>query len=78
MAGGNASLSGLTTTAKAVYSVLLWQASGRPLIVVVDGNKQAEALYEAVNSFFRLLIADDRSEPRLLPALDVFPQHAYS
>jgi hypothetical protein len=27
-AGGNASLSGLTTTAKALYSVLLWQSSG--------------------------------------------------
>jgi len=26
-AGGNASLSGLTTTAKAVYAVLLWQSA---------------------------------------------------
>ena len=67
------SLSGLTTTAKAVYSVLLWQAAGRPLIVVVDGNKQAEALSEAIQSFFDLLVADDRSGPQLLPALDVVP-----
>ena len=72
-AGGHASVSGLTTTAKAVYAVLLWQASGRPLIIVVDGNKQAEALSEAVNTFFDLLAADDRSGPQLLPALDVVP-----
>ena len=72
-AGRHAALSGLTTTAKAVYAVLLWQASGRPLMIVVDGNKQAEALSEAVNTFFGLLAADDRSGPQLLPALDVVP-----
>jgi len=71
--GGHASLSGLTTTAKAVYAVLLWQATSRPLIIVVDGNKQAEALSEAVNTFFDLLAADDRNGPQLLPALDVVP-----
>ena len=72
-AGSHASLSGLTTTAKAAYSVLLWQATGRPLIIVVDGNKQAEALFEAVNTFFGLFAADDRNGPQLLPALDVLP-----
>jgi transcription-repair coupling factor (superfamily II helicase) len=72
-AGGNASLSGLTTTAKALYSVLLWQSSGDPLIIVVDGNKQAEALSEAIHTFFPLLAADDRNGPQLLPALDVLP-----
>ena len=46
-------LSGLTTTAKAVYAVLLWQSAGRPVIIVVDGNKQAEDLSEAVNSFLQ-------------------------
>ena len=71
--GGNASLSGLTTTAKAVYSVLLSQSPNRPLIVVVDGNKQAEALSEAVETFYELLVPDARSGPQLLPALDVLP-----
>ncbi len=71
--GGRASLSGLTTTAKALYSVLLWQLSGRPLMIVVDGNKQAEALSEAVNTFFALLSTEDRASPQLLPALDVVP-----
>jgi transcription-repair coupling factor (superfamily II helicase) len=70
---GSASISGLTTTAKAVYSVLLWQSLNRPLIVVVDGNKQAEALSEAVGAFFSLLVPDDRYTPQLLPALDVAP-----
>jgi transcription-repair coupling factor (superfamily II helicase) len=72
-AGGNASLSGLTTTAKALYSVLLSQSCGHPLIIVVDGNKEAEALWEAVDTFFELLSADDRIAPQLLPALDVLP-----
>jgi hypothetical protein len=44
------SLSGLTTTAKALYLVLLWQATERNLMVVVDGNKQAEALAELVDT----------------------------
>ena len=41
------SLSGLTTTAKALYIVLLWQATERNVIVVVDGNKQAETARRA-------------------------------
>jgi transcription-repair coupling factor (superfamily II helicase) len=74
LAGGrNAALSGLTTTAKALYSVLLWQTTNTPLIIVVDGSKQAEAMFEAVESLFGLLAAEDRSSPQLLPALDVLP-----
>ena len=71
--GASASLAGLTNTAKALYAVLLWQASRRSIIIVVDGNKQAETLSEAVGSFFSLLASDDRSSPQLLPALDVLP-----
>ena len=71
--GEGASLSGLSNTAKALYSVLLWQTTGRPLIIVVDGNREAEALSEAVHTFFKLLAAEDRIGPQLLPALDVLP-----
>jgi len=71
--GGRASLSGLTNTAKALYCVLLWQACGRPLVVVVDGNKQAEGLTETVQTFFSMLAAEERNGPLLLPALDVLP-----
>jgi transcription-repair coupling factor (superfamily II helicase) len=72
-AGGAATLSGLTLTAKAVYSVLLWQVSNRPLILVVDGNKQAEALSEAIETFFTMLVGAEHAGPQLLPALDVLP-----
>ena len=60
LSGGNSSISGLTTTAKAAYSVLLWQATGRPLIIVVDGNKEAEALSEVGRNFLQ---TDGRRRP---------------
>ena len=77
--GGSLSLSGLTTTAKALYSVLLWQLTERPLAIVVDGNKQAESLFEAVETFYHLLASGrDQSGPQLLPALDVLPMQGMS
>ena len=78
-AGGELSLSGLTTTAKALYSILLWNSSGHDIIVVVDGNKQAEALFEALDTFYHLLVTGhDRGGPQLLPALDVLPLQGMS
>ncbi|MGH9720432.1 MAG: transcription-repair coupling factor, partial [Bryobacteraceae bacterium] len=72
--GATAPLSGLTLTAKAAYSVLLWQATERPLVVIADGNKEAEELAEALGTFFDLLVAGrDLPRPQLLPALDVLP-----
>jgi transcription-repair coupling factor (superfamily II helicase) len=76
--GTGASLAGLTTTAKAIYTVLLWQNAGHPLIIVVDGSKQAETLFEAVETLFGLLVAEDRNSPQLLPALDVLPMQNLS
>jgi len=76
--GEDASLSGLTTTAKALYAVLLWQVTRRNIIVVVDGNKQAEALSEIIQTFFELLASDERNGPQLLPALDVAPMQNLS
>jgi transcription-repair coupling factor (superfamily II helicase) len=73
------SLSGLTTTAKAVYLVLAWQATERPFVVIVDGNKQAEALADLVSAFFDLLInRPDLPKPQILPALDVLPHQRMS
>ena len=40
---GKSSLAGLTPTAKALYLVLLWQATERPLLVIADGNQRAGA-----------------------------------
>jgi len=64
-------VSGLTLTAKALYAVLLHQATGRPQLIVVDGNKQAEALFPLLQTFADL--AGTGNIPLLLPALDVLP-----
>lgn len=72
-------LSGLTTTAKALYSVLLWQLTERPLIVIAGDNKEAEALFETIETFFELLISGrGRPAPQFLPALDVLPGQGMS
>lgn len=76
--GGSASLSGLTPTAKALYAVLLKFSVDRPLVLVVDGNKEAEAIFEAVKTFFDLLASEDRFRPQLLPAMDVLPMQNLS
>ena len=71
---GPFSLAGLTPTAKALYTVLLWQVSERPLIVIADGNQRAEVLAELTGTFFDLLIGrPEVGRPALLPALDVLP-----
>ncbi len=69
-------LSGLTLTAKAIYCALLHAATRRPQILIVDGNKQAEALYPLLRTFCDLL--DPGHAPLLLPALDVLPGQAMS
>ena len=73
------SLSGLTTTAKAAYLALLWQALERPIVVVADGNKQAETLTELTVAFAGLLDSGrDAAPPQLIPALDVLPSQRLS
>ncbi|MEO8129797.1 MAG: transcription-repair coupling factor, partial [Bryobacteraceae bacterium] len=72
--GQAVSLSGLTTTAKAIYLVLLAQSLERPIVVIVDGNKQAEALSELVDTFYDLLSTSrDTQRPQMIPALDTLP-----
>jgi transcription-repair coupling factor (superfamily II helicase) len=76
---GPFSVSGLVTTAKALYTVLLYQATEKPLFVVVDGNKEAETLLESIEVFFQLLFEGrDLPAPQLIPALDVLPQQRLS
>jgi transcription-repair coupling factor (superfamily II helicase) len=76
---GPFSVSGLVTTAKALYTVLLYQATEKPLIVLVDGNKEAETLVESVKVFFDLLFEKrDLPAPQLIPALDVLPHQNLS
>ena len=70
---GPFSLAGLTSTAKALYLVLLWQATERPIVLIADSNQRAEALAELTGTFFDLLISHSGAGPQLLPALDVLP-----
>ena len=68
------SLAGLTPTAKALYLVLLWQLTEKPILVVTDGNQSAEAMAEQAETFFDLLIGrPEIGRPQLVPALDVLP-----
>ena len=74
--GGTLSLSGLTLTAKAAYSAVLYRATSRPQILIADGSRQAEALFPAIATFCGLL--DISHPPLLLPALDVLPGQGMS
>ena len=76
---GPFSVSGLVNTAKALYIVLLYQATEKPIFVLVDGNKQAETLLVSVEVFFDLLLEGrDLPPPQLIPALDVLPHQRLS
>jgi transcription-repair coupling factor (superfamily II helicase) len=67
-------LAGLTPTAKALYLVLLWQLTERPVVVFTDGNQSAENLAELTETFFDLLIGrPEVGHPQIIPALDVLP-----
>ena len=69
----------LTNTAKALYAVLLWQLTERPLVVIAAGNKQAETLCQGMQTFFHLLVSGrERHEPQMLPALDLLPAQRMS
>jgi transcription-repair coupling factor (superfamily II helicase) len=72
-------VSGLVNTAKALYLVLLYKATEKPLFVIVDGNKQAETLLAAVEVFFEMLLEGrELPPPQLIPALDVLPHQRLS
>ena len=75
---GPFSLAGLTPAAKALYLILLWQATERPLLVIADGNQRAELLTALSETFFNLLVSHSSGGPQLLPALDVLPSQKMS
>ncbi len=76
---GPFAVSGLVTTAKALYLTLLYQATEKPLFVLVDGNKEAEALLESVEAFFQIFFDErDLPAPHIIPALDVLPHQRMS
>ncbi|MEQ1884060.1 MAG: transcription-repair coupling factor [Bryobacteraceae bacterium] len=68
------SLSGLSPAAKALYLVLLWQLTERPVLLITGESQNAETLAELADTFFGLLIGrPEVGHPQLLPALDVLP-----
>jgi len=68
------SLSGLTQTAKALYLVLLWQVLERPLLLITDSNKHADALAELAETFSELLLTSrGATGVQLVPAFDALP-----
>ncbi len=76
---GPFAVSGLVTTAKALYLTLLYQATEKPIFVLVDGNKEAETLLESVEVFFDMFFdGRDLTAPQLIPALDVLPHQNMS
>ncbi len=76
---GPFSLSGLVTTAKALYLTLLYQATEKPILVLADGNKEAETLLESIEVFFDMFFdGRDLPAPLLIPALDVLPHQRMS
>lgn len=78
-AAGPFSISGLVNTARALYLTLLYEQTEKPLIVLVDGNKQAETLLESIEVFFHLLLEGrELPPPQIVPALDVLPHQRMS
>jgi transcription-repair coupling factor (superfamily II helicase) len=76
---GPFAVSGLVNTAKALYLVLLYQATEKPLFVIVDGNKQAETLLASIEVFFEMLLEGrELPPPHIIPALDVLPHQRLS
>ncbi len=76
---GPFAVSGLVATAKALYLTLLYQATEKPIFVLVDGNKEAETLLESVEVFFDMFFdGRDLPPPQLIPALDVLPHQNMS
>jgi len=72
-ATGRRRVSGLTSTARALYIPLFARASKEPVIVVVPDNKAAEALELSLRAGCELTGAIDPKRVLRLPAHDVLP-----
>src|SRR5512146_1941950 len=70
---GRISVSGLTPTAKALATVLLHRAAGRPLVLVVADNRAAEDYVPILQSFCSLTGAAQPETVVALPTRDVLP-----
>jgi len=66
-------ISGLVPAARALYTVLLHETTGKTLLLVVDSNKQAESLAETLETFYYLLFSERQMGPVVVPAYDTLP-----
>ena len=73
LATGRRRVSGLTSTARALYIPLFARAAKEPVIVVVPDNKAAESLEHALRAGCELTGALDPKRVLRLPAHDVLP-----
>lgn len=70
---GRRRVSGLTTTARAIYLPLMVRASNAPALILVSDNKAAEALHALLNATCDLTGTLKCEEVLRLPAHDVLP-----
>jgi transcription-repair coupling factor (superfamily II helicase) len=73
LARGRRRVSGLTSTARALYIPLFARAAAVPALVVVTDNKQADATHLALRAGCELTGAIDPGRVLRLPAHDVLP-----
>ncbi len=73
LGAGRRRVSGLTSTARAIYIPLLARAARQPVVVVVSDNKAAEALEPMLKAGCELTGAVDPAQVVRLPAHDVLP-----
>ncbi len=73
LGAGRRRVSGLTSTARALYLPLMARAAQRPAIVLVPDNKAAEALEPLLKAGCELMGAIDPKRVARLPAHDVLP-----
>jgi transcription-repair coupling factor (superfamily II helicase) len=72
-ATGRICVSGLTPTAKSLISSQLPHALNRPVLIVVDSNKTADAILPEVQAFCELAGTVSPDSVVVLPAYDVLP-----
>src|ERR1700729_1646152 len=73
LGAGRRRVSGLTSTARAIYIPLLARAARQPVVVLVSDNKAAEALEPMLRAGCELTGAVDPAQVVRLPAHDVLP-----
>jgi transcription-repair coupling factor (superfamily II helicase) len=78
LGAGRRRVSGLTSTARALYLPLMAQAAKRPVIVIVADNKAAESLEPLLKAGCELTGAVDPARVVRFPAHDVLPFESLS